>query len=115
VERALLVVSIEGSGPGTPRSTGAPTVLWLVGDVDLDTAPELRWGLLEALTTGSSDLVIDASGVRFMAACGVGALMTAQRCAQLSGRSVRLRSPSPPVRRLWEVLGIDAELPIEPR
>lgn len=53
------------------REVAGATVVTVVGEVDLDTAPELEFRLIEA----GAPVVLDLSGVTFFASAGVACLL----------------------------------------
>lgn len=52
-------------------------VIRVGGDVDIDTAPSLRYAVRELLGEGRRDLVVDVSGVDFIDSTGLGVLVGA--------------------------------------
>ncbi len=59
------------------RQVAGAAVVTVVGEVDLDTAPELEFRLAGA-ADDPGPLVIDLSGVTFFASAGLACLLTAQ-------------------------------------
>lgn len=84
-------------------------VVSVVGDVDLVTAGVLRQALAEALEV-SPRLVVDVGRVTFIDSSGLSALADAHRKACDEGGAVRLRSPSPMLKRLLEITRLDTLL-----
>jgi len=54
-------------------------VITATGELDLSTAPRLKWILSEALEEGSEHIVVDLSGVGFMDSTALGVLLGARR------------------------------------
>lgn len=84
------------------------------GEVDLDTAPQLRQEMTVRLSHGSErSLHLDLSGVSFMDSAGLLALFTARRTARMLGGDLVLTRTSPQVDRLLTVTGAEfaVELP----
>ena len=69
-----------------------------VGELDLATTPAFTAALSEALDDERQTLTIDLSGVTFCDSTGLRALLTAP-----GHRPVRLRGPSPALRRLLDL------------
>src|SRR5436190_16796644 len=98
-------------GPDSDASTSraAPLQLWserdvlhVVGEVDLETCPELVAALDAAIRQGAGDVIVDCSEVTYFCAHGVRALVEARD--QLDGsRRVVARRPSPIVRRILDI------------
>jgi anti-sigma B factor antagonist len=85
--------------------------LAISGDVDLATADELREAGEKALTDACSTLRIDLSGVSFMDSTGLSALVAINNAAR-HNHTVVLDDPTPPVRRILQVSGLDQVLRI---
>jgi anti-sigma B factor antagonist len=88
-------------------------VVHISGDVDVVTAPELQVQLGTLLGEGHVELVLDLSAVEFIDAAGIGVLVGASHQATQSGGHLRLRRPSPTVRRLLAVVELNGTLPTE--
>ena len=89
----------------------------VTGAVDLDTSPQLRLALQQALDNvdGPTGLVVDLSAVDFMDATGLGVLVGAANRAKRAGGDVRLRAPSPAVLRVLDVGGLKDAFPLVQR
>ncbi len=82
----------------------------ITGDIDLATRDGIREVLSAALRGGQAHLTADLSGVTFIDACGLGVLLGVRCDAIAAGGSLTLRAPSPAVRRLTGILGLDEVL-----
>jgi anti-sigma B factor antagonist len=82
----------------------------LDGEIDVATAPAPRRFLMAAISGGDVDLAVDMSGVTFIGAAGIGVLVAAANRAREAGGGLSLLAPSPQVRRLLDVLHLDAIL-----
>ena len=60
---------------------GAATVLSVSGEVDMATAPDLEESIKDALERGSEVLVVDLSGVSFLASAGMSVLIGGNQLA----------------------------------
>ena len=78
------------------------TVVWVQGELDVATSPQLR-ELLGGMTDGDGPLVLDMSGVAFLDSTGLGALLGAKHRLQDAGRELVLRAPTRSVLRVLEV------------
>ena len=66
---------------------------------------------MAAIGGGDVQLAVDVSGVAFIDAAGIGVLVAAANRARQAGGGLTLLAPSPQVRRLLDVLHLDAVLP----
>jgi anti-sigma B factor antagonist len=87
--------------------------LELVGEVDLETAPELDRQLDNVDQTPLEHLLIDLSGVSFMDSTGLRSIIRAQKVAESNGHTLAVRRGSRQVRRLFEVAGVDRRIIME--
>jgi anti-anti-sigma factor len=84
------------------------------GEIDLHTAQSVRDAALAALRQHGATLRIDLREVPFMDSTGLEVLLATRRRAQLEGGSLTLVGPTPAVRRVIEVTGLDKLFPIAP-
>jgi anti-sigma B factor antagonist len=77
------------------------------GDLDLATAPELKWTLVELLDKGYDRYVIDLSGLTYMDSMGLGVLVGFGRRLVGSGHLALACLPATQ-RKLLELTGVDA-------
>jgi hypothetical protein len=70
---------------------------------------------MAAISGGDVQLAVDMSGVAFIDASGIGVLVAAANRARLAGGGLTLLAPSPQVRRLLDILHLDAVLPAAER
>ncbi|MDH2424946.1 STAS domain-containing protein [Sphaerisporangium sp. TRM90804] len=90
------------------------TLCRVSGDVDISTSGLLRERLLAVLQHPRVHLVVDLSGVTFMDASGLGALMAARRRSTVLGGAVRLLAPSSPVKRVLQASGLAMRFSVAP-
>ena len=98
--------------PQTTRPDPAvPATVALLGQIDIASA----WRLRDAVLGQPTEVVVlDLSGVTFMDAAGVRALLEARDAAAVDGRRVVVHRPSACVRRLLAVVGLIDALVEEP-
>jgi len=94
------------------READAATVVRVVGEIDVRTAPSLRHALDRAVAEGSGDVVLDLAEVTFVDSSGLGVILGRYR-RMPEGRTLVLRSPRPHVRSLLDVAGVTRLLPVE--
>ena len=109
-------MSPERPGPADLVVTSAEdqhaVVVTVSGEVDLFTVPRLDAELVEATSSGVPALLVDLRAVTFIDSAGLGVLVAAfKRCRAHRG-AMHLVVTSREVRRLLEVLGLDAVLPV---
>ena len=83
----------------------------LDGEMDISACPAIRRFLMAAISGGNVQLAVDVSGVAFIDASGIGVLVAAANRARRAGGGLTLLAPSPQVRRLLDILHLDAILP----
>ena len=93
-----------GSGPGQ-------TVVTVAGDVDMHSADRLRDALTEAGPVPGGRVVVDLSGVEFMASAGVHVLLDVARRFEQAGGALVLASPRPMVARVLSLTRADELIP----
>jgi anti-anti-sigma factor len=93
----------------TRTDQAGATIVKLSGELDSANAGALAASLAPLTRDGSAQLIFDLSGLRFMDSAGIAVLLGVAAKVAV----VRLRDPSPPVRRVIELTGLSAVLPIE--
>jgi anti-anti-sigma factor len=90
---------------------GRELLIALRGEVDYETAMELRGAISRALQeTGLRNLVVSLAGVTFIDSIGIGTLVVAHRICSQVGVTLRVRDPNPFIGRLFTVTGVAAAL-----
>ena len=90
----------------TAGQAGGRVVVTVAGDVDLAVHTRFEAAVGQSWD-GSTDLVIDCSGVTFMDSMGLRVLVRAMQRAEAANRVVALAAPSQPVLRVLELAGVD--------
>jgi anti-sigma B factor antagonist len=94
------------------QSSAAERVrLHLSGELDVASAPDLRAALDEQLAAGRQVIEIDATGLRFCDAAGLGVLVAAEQRCQAIGAQLRMIAVSPTMARLLSITGLTGLLP----
>ncbi len=88
------------------------SVIAVDGDLDLSTAPQLKWMLLDALEEGHSQLVLDLSRTGFMDSTALGVLVGVNR--SLATGSLAIVCPRAEVLKIFELSGVDGAFAISP-
>ena len=95
--------------PAVPARDVARVVVWLRGEHDLSTVPELSTALAQAISLDDSDVLVDLRDVEFMGAATVDVLHRGSVLLAARSRRLVLRSPPSCVRRVLRVLELFGE------
>ncbi|MGI8662326.1 MAG: anti-sigma factor antagonist [Acidimicrobiales bacterium] len=90
------------------------TVLSVRGAVDLLTAPAVGALLSALIEGGRSEIVVDASGVTFIDASGLGVIAAASARLRPVGGTITIRSPSQLLRRLIDITAMGELIGVDP-
>lgn len=93
-----------------PSATGV--TLSLRGEIDMSNVDALATQLDAALADSTRRMVVDLSEVAFCDSLGFSTLIRCWRAATDSGREFVVARPAPPVRRIMEMMGINAVIDI---
>ena len=101
------------------ETAGAHTVLFVTGDLDSATAPDLESFLETRTLSGCTVLEVDLAGVTIMASAGLGALLAVRRECDRRGIDLRLRGAQRSVARVFDLTGLSpifrwSDLPTHP-
>jgi len=97
---------VAGTSFRTERDGRDATVI-IEGDVDLAEAERLQQLIADLADEGTRTVVVDLQQVGFMGSAGLGALVSGQNRLSEQGAGLRVRSPSPSVRRVLELTALD--------
>ena len=97
MDDVVFTASVDGRGP---------TVVRLMGELDLAGAPELR----TALAALDGDVELDCSGLDFIDGAGLWALLQGLEACEARGAKLVLVNPSPAVDRLLGIVALDTVL-----
>jgi anti-sigma B factor antagonist len=114
------VVTSNSSQPSTPafgifqhELDERTSLISVEGELDLSTAPRLKWMLIDALETGHSQLVGDLSRVTFMDSTALGVLVGVKRRLDVDGR-LAIVCVHTGVLKIFEFSGMDGAFAIFP-
>jgi anti-sigma B factor antagonist len=96
------------------KRIGTVQVLKLSGYLDGHTFVDLERQLDQDLKGNLLRLVIDLSELTYIASAGVGVFINAQHQARKLGGNLQLVNPSPSVREIFGILGLDSIFTIHP-
>ncbi len=86
-------------------------VLGVEGELDLASAPQLKWALADTLGAGASQLVLDLSLVTFIDSTALGVLVGTHR-SLAAGERLAIACSHPDVLNIFELTGLDATFDI---
>lgn len=90
---------------------GATALLAVRGELDLATAPELKWSLSDAFGEGHRRVVVDLSAVEFIDSTALGVLVGVQRSLP-PGSTLALVCAGRKVLNIFELTGLDGAFEI---
>jgi anti-anti-sigma factor len=108
-----MMTGLEGRVTIKVEARQGTTTIVVSGELDLVTMPFLAAQLARAVRDRPGRLVFDLSGTRFMD-CGSARLIAAAGQWLPGGGRPVIRCPTPGVRRVLELTGLDAHCEIEP-
>jgi anti-anti-sigma factor len=95
------------------RQDGAGPVIIVVGEFDM-TGTEVFWAhVSEAVEARPVSITVEARGLTFVDSSGLMALARARDAATEAGVTFRISEPSPPLRRIAEMCGLEDLLSVE--
>jgi anti-sigma B factor antagonist len=91
---------------------GDDTVLALIGDIDIHTAPQVRDHLAGLQSRGSTSIIVDLAGVNFLDSSALGALVAAHRDLAGAGGSLKLAAPRAHVLKVFRITRLSEVIPL---
>ena len=103
-----------GSRPGSPNGARAivSALLWLAGELDLASGPELEAELAKAAPPETTQVVVDLRELEFMDSTGLSIIVRAHQHLSGTGCELGLVRGSPQVQRLLDLTGVAERLPL---
>jgi anti-sigma B factor antagonist len=112
-----MLSSVRARGPREPtharfgvserRLNEVSILIAVQGELDLATAPRLKWPLVDAIDSGARVLIVDLTGVTFMDSTALGVLIGIRRTLKLGSR-LAIVCTDPEVLKIFEISGLDA-------
>ena len=81
------------------------TVVKVVGELDLATAPRLREALVDLSKKGARRVTVDLADMEFIDSTGLSVLMAAWKRMRENGGDLALQSPSASAMKVFEITG----------
>jgi len=82
------------------------------GELDMDTAPQLRDGLQRPIDAGAAQVVVDLAEVGFMDSSALGTLVASFKALRDRGGRLCLAGVQPPVRTVLSITSVDRVIDI---
>jgi anti-sigma B factor antagonist len=108
----------DRSGPGAnafaiveQRPDERTAVISIAGELDLATAPQLKWRLVDALEAGLGAIVVDLGDVTFMDSTALGVLVGVRRGLNIGAR-LAIVCTHPGVLNIFQIAGLDGAFDI---
>jgi anti-sigma B factor antagonist len=83
------------------------TLLIVRGELDVNTAPQLREALVEAIGEGGCRVLVDLEGVGFIDSVGLGMLMAGLKRARSRGADLEIIATGRAVLQVFEITGVN--------
>lgn len=88
------------------------TVVAVRGEVDLATAPALKSRLLELVSAGVTEIVVDLTATDFLDSTGLGAVVAAYKRVRAHDGHLKLVATAARVKRVFEITNLNRVVPI---
>ena len=92
---------------------GSTRTLFVTGELDVATGPVFEGAVAGALDGQDGELALDLSALQFMDSTGAKSLMCAHDKAVSLGTRLVILSPTRPVRRVLELMGLDRVIDVK--
>jgi len=86
--------------------SGVP-IIELEGEVDVYTAPQLKQKMISLLDAGAQQMIVDLSKVEYLDSTALGVLIGGLKRMRERDGNLSLICPSPRIRRVFEITGLD--------
>ncbi|MFQ3548828.1 MAG: STAS domain-containing protein [Armatimonadota bacterium] len=83
------------------------SVISVSGELDIYTAPDFKAKLQEVLSEDKKNLIIDYTSLNYLDSTALGILVGVLKRTREAGKELALVCPSPRVKRLFQLTGLD--------
>ncbi|MDA3963522.1 MAG: STAS domain-containing protein [Planctomycetota bacterium] len=90
------------------RNDGSVVILHLSGTLDGHTFVEMERAMKELVAAGNKIFVVELSELTYIASAGVGVFINVQQTVSEHGGGLLLVDPSPVVKEVFDILGLQA-------
>ena len=94
------------------REVDSHSVVDVKGEIDVYTAPKLREKLIELVSDGSYDIVVNLEGVDFLDSTGLGVLVGALKRVKAHDGSLSLVCTQDKILKIFKITGLTKVFPI---
>ncbi len=94
------------------RKEGSHAVVDVDGEIDVYTAPKLREKLIELVSDGTYDVVVNLEGVDFLDSTGLGVLVGALKRVKAHEGSLSLVCTQDKILKIFKITGLTKVFPI---
>ena len=94
------------------RAQSGRTIVEVVGEIDVYTAPELREQLAELVDSGRHDIIVDMQGVEFLDSTGLGVLVGGLKRIRQHDGSMNLVCTQERILKIFRITGLTKVFPI---
>ena len=94
------------------KTVGSHSVVDVKGEIDVYTAPKLREKLIELVSQGSYDVVVNLEGVDFLDSTGLGVLVGALKRVKAHDGSLALVCTQDKILKIFKITGLTKVFPI---
>lgn len=88
------------------------TLVRLIGEIDLELAPELRGGITKAIKRGARSMVFDLAEATFIDSTTLGNIALAHKRMRQTGGWMGVVCPDPTMARLFSITGLHRMFPV---
>jgi anti-sigma B factor antagonist len=94
------------------RKVGSSSVVDVKGEIDVYTAPKLREKLIELVSEGSYNVVVNLEGVDFLDSTGLGVLVGALKRVKAHDGTLSLVCTQEKILKIFKITGLTKVFPI---
>src|ERR687894_1146099 len=94
------------------RKSNAHAIVAVKGEIDVYTAPKLREKLIELVSEGSYNVVVNLEGVDFLDSTGLGVLVGALKRVKAHQGSLALVCTQDKILKIFKITGLTKVFPI---
>jgi len=108
-----LAISFRAVNLDLETSTqGGSSVISLRGEIDVYTAPRLRQALIDLVSRGATDIVVDMDKVDFLDSTGLGVLVGGLKRVKSNEGDLRLVVTQDRIMKIFDITGLSKVFPI---